>query len=206
MTAPSVSPVAGRLYEALGPLAEQDEDYDWPLLRFVDVVSAPIADVDSLASETDDHPVWGPLLDPAVCPAKALPWLGQLVGAVVPTGSPEATARAIVTHSPGWARGTPASLVAAAQLWLSASRHVVLTERPGGDAYAVTVTVYSAEVIDLASLTAAVQAATPAGLILTINAIDGWTVNEMETETAANDVAYVEATWATVTDFERQLP
>lgn len=206
MARPVVSQTAEDLYQALGPMRDEDEALDWPLLRFCQAIAAPVAEVAELALDTETQVGWGPILDPTVCPAKALPWLGQFVGAVVPVGSDETTARAIVMHSPGWARGTPASIIATAQLWLTGAQHVDLEERAGGSAYAVEVTVYEAEVIDLASLTAAVQAALPAGFSLTVTTLAGWTVDEMETQTSADDVAYVESNWATVTAFEQQLP
>ena len=206
MARPVVSVTAERLYQAMGPLQQGDEQQGWPLLKFCDTITVPAADVEFFAADTDTQVGWGPLLDPTVCPLKALPFLGQFVGAVVPVGVDEATARAIVTHSPGWARGTPASVAAAARLWLTGGQHVTVNERLGGDAYAVEVVVYTAEVIDLSSLTAAVKAALPAGFALTVTVLTGWTIAQMESETSSNNIAYVESHWASIAAFESQLP
>ena len=206
MTRPTVTVTAERLYAAMGPFQDGDEANGWPLLHWCDTVTQPAAEIEGYAADTDTQVGWQPMLDPALCPTRGLPFLAQWVGAVVPVGADDATARAIVTHSPGWARGTPASVIAAARLWLTGSQHVVLTERYGGDAYAVMVTVYTREVVDLTSLTAAVKAALPAGFASTINSLTGWTIAEMESETSTRNIAYVESHWATVTAFESQLP
>lgn len=208
MTRPTVSSTAERLYAALGPMVTGDEARNWPLLRLCGVAMAPIADVEAFSADTDTQIGWGPILDPATCPARALPFLGQMVGAVVPIGADETTARAIVTHSPGLARGTPAAVIAAARLWLTGGQHVTLTERYGGSAYAVEVIVYTAEVIDLGSLTAQVKAALPAGFALTVTVLTGWLISDAETRYAAMTIAEVEAIWAgmTIADAEGELP
>ena len=206
MTRPAVTVTAERLYEAMGPFQDGDEANGWPLLHLCDAITQPAAEIEGYAADTDTQVGWQPMLDPALCPTRALPFLAQWVGAVVPVGADEATARAIVTHSPGWARGTPASVIAAARLWLTGGQHVTLNERYGGDAYAVEVVVYTAEVIDLTSLTAAVKAALPAGFALTVTVLTGWTIAQMESETSTHNVAYVESNWASVAAFESQLP
>jgi hypothetical protein len=199
---------AERLYAALGPWTVPDEAQGWPLLRWCQVVAAPAAVVESYVADTDTQVGWRPLLDPALCPADALPFLGQFVGAQVPVGSDEVTARAIVTHSPGWARGTPGAVAAAARLWLTGGQHVTLNERFGGSAYAIEVVVYAGEVIDLVSLTAAVKAALPAGFSLTVSAVTGWTIADAETRYAVLTIADVEAIWSgrTIADAEAELP
>lgn len=204
MARPVVSATAERLYEALGPF--QQNDPGWLLLNLCDAVTRPAAEIESYVADTDTQVGWQPLLDPSLCPARALPWLAQFVGATVPVGADETTARAIVLHSPGWARGTPGSVVAAARLWLTGGQHVTLNERYGGNAYAVEVQVYTAEVVDLTGLTNAVKAALPAGFALTVTELAGWTVAQMESETSGQNVAYVESNWASVAAFESQLP
>ena len=206
MTRPVVSDTAERLYTALGPLPQGDEAQGWPLLRFCGVVTGPVAEVDGLASDTDTQVGWGPLLDVSLAPTKALPWLGQFVGAVVPEGMPDADARTLIEHAPGLKRGTPAAIVAATRLYLSGSGLVTLTERVGGDAYAVDVAVFGAQVTDLPALTAAVQATLPAGMLLTVTVASGWTIADMEARYVAGTVADVEADFATIHLFESELP
>ena len=206
MSRPVVSVTAERLYEALGPFQDGDDAVGWPLLLLCDTVTQPAAEIEGYAADTDSQVGWQLMLDPAICPARALPFLAQWVGAVVPVGASEATARAIVTHSPGFARGTPASVVAAAQLWLTSSQHVTLTERYGGNAYAVQVQVYTTEVIDLTQLTAAVRATLPAGFLLTVTSIAGWTIAQMQSEHPTYSWVTIGADWATMTALSQQLP
>lgn len=210
MARPVVSDVAERVYEALGPFTEPDEAHGWALLRFVDALTRATADVDLLASDADDgaggiRPGWSILMDPDLCPAKGLPFLGQLVGVIVPVGSDEATARAIVKAHGGWGRGTPAAITAAGKLTLTGAQHLTLTERDGSP-YRVGVTTYAAETPDTTALEAAVNAALPAGLVATFTLLTGWLVSEMETEESAQTIAYLEANWASVGAFETQLP
>ena len=49
---------------------------------------------------------WGKLLDPDLCPAEALPYLGNYVGVPIPVGTPEAEARALIRAKAGTNRGT----------------------------------------------------------------------------------------------------
>jgi hypothetical protein len=200
--------VPNALYQAMGPLRAGDEANGWPLRTFCDVVSAPISEVAALADETDTQIGWGLLFNPTTCPLKALPWLGQLVGADIPTGTPPADARTIIRDLPGWKRGTPAAIVAATKLYLSGSGVVSIIERPGGDPYAVTVAVVGSQITDLAGLTAAVKATIPAGLKLTIEAQAGWHIADFEARHALDDITAFEAAWVgrTVHDFESELP
>jgi len=205
---PVVSVTAERLYQAMGPFTVPDEGYGWPLLHWCDAVTRPAATVEAYVADTDTQVGWQPLLDPALCPAGALPFLGQFVGAQVPVGADETTARAIVTHAPGWARGTPGAVSAAARLWLTGGQHVTLNERFGGSAYAVEVQVYAGELVDLTGLTAAVKAALPAGFALTVTVLVGWTIAEAETRYTGKTIADVEAIWTgkTIADAEGEFP
>jgi hypothetical protein len=202
---PIVSDVAERVYTALGPLVEGDEGYGWVLLHLCHALTAPIADVEAFSGDTDTRPGWAGMLDPTASPDRALPWLGQLVGVQVPPGTSAATARALIQARGGWGRGTPAAITAAARLTLTGGRHVTLTERDGS-AYRIRVATYTAETPDTTALHAAVNAALPAGLVAAFDLLTGWTVAQMETEEAAHTIAYLEAHWATVADFEAQIP
>jgi hypothetical protein len=202
---PTVSDVAELLYVACGPMRDGDEEQGWPLLHLCHAVSLPGAEVDEPAGGDVG---WSTLLDVDTAPAKALRWLGQFVGVAVPATASEALARGMVRARQGWGRGTPAAMVAAAQLWLTGTQQVTLSERSGGDPYAVEVTVYGAEVVDLARLTAAVTAAKPAGILLTLTVLAGRTFAEAETEYTGMTFAEVEAAVAPATfaEEERKVP
>lgn len=202
-----MSPVADRLHEALGPIAAADGDNGWVLLRFCDAVTRAVADVEAFA----DPPLgagWAPLFDPSTAPARALPWLGQLVGAVVAQGTAEADARAIVKAVPTWQRGTPAAVLAATKLHLIGSKTAMLTERWQGSAYRVKVTSYAAETPDVAAMAASVRASVPAGLTAVIEILAGWTVAQAETFHAARTVAQAESfyTGQSVAQVEQTVP
>ena len=203
-----MNPTAQRIYDALGPMSAGDATNGWVLAHLCQAITAALWDVESLSADTDTHVGWGPLLDVTQAPAKVLPWLGQLVGAVVTPGLSEAQARALVASAPGRTRGTPEAIRAAARLWLTGAQTVTVTERAGGDAYAVRVTVYEAEVVDTAQLTAAVQASIPAGLSLDLVISEGWTYDALEARYTADTYGDVETIWAglTYTEFERELP
>lgn len=210
MTRPVVSPVAERVYTALGPFTEQDEVQGWPLLRYCHALTLAAADVETFAGDVDNPngsitPGWVILLDPDTCPTKGLPFLGQMIGVTVPSGADDATARALINAKGGWGRGTPAAIIAAAQAQLTGGRHVTLLERDGS-AYRLKVTTYTAETPSTAALHAAVQAALPAGLVVTYDLLTGWLISEMETEESTQTIAYLEAHWATVGAFETQIP
>jgi hypothetical protein len=207
VTRPTVTPVAERVYTALAPFTEQDEAYGWPLLLFCDVLTSAAADVEAFAADTDTAPGWSVLLDPTTCPARALPFLGQMVGVQIPPATDEATARALVLARAGWGRGTPFAVLAAVRLYLTGSQTASLTERDGS-AYRVKATVYTAEVPDLDALTAAFNAALPAGIVGTVEVLTGWTIAQGETFFTGQTVAQAETyfTGQTVADAEQVIP
>jgi Phage tail protein (Tail_P2_I) len=206
MTRPVVSVTAERLYAAMGPFQTGDDSAGWPLLYLCDAITQPGAEIEGYAADTDTQVGWQQMLDPTLCPARALPFLAQWVGAIVPVGSSDATARAIVQHNPGFARGTPAAIIAAAQLWLTGAQQVLLTERYGGDAYAVQMIVYTPQVIDFTALTAAVKAAMPAGFLLTLTELPGWTIAQLQSEHPGYTWVTIGANWATMTALSIQAP
>lgn len=110
-----------RLIAKLAPWATDD------LARYADAIGVMFEQVLELAEETGTDgqagyvPSWGKLLDPTLCPAKLLPYLGQFVGVTIPVGSSPAEARALVKAESGLARGTPASLKSAIERSISRS-------------------------------------------------------------------------------------
>jgi hypothetical protein len=161
--------------------------------------------VEALAADSDDAAGWSALLDPDTCPPAGLPFLGQMVGVQVPPGATAVTARALVKAHGGWGTGHARRHHRRRPTHVDRREARHLTERDGSP-YRVKVTTYTAETPDTAALEAAVNAALPAGLVATFDLLTGWTVAEMETEESARTIAYLEAHWATVADFEAQIP
>lgn len=158
------------LFDAMAPLARSDADQGGALALFCEAIGVPFEWVETYALDTDGVIGWSLLMSPWTCPVEGLAWLGQLIGVVVnPTASEDAQRQQIATHS-GFQRGTPASIIAAAQLTLTGQQTVYLTERVGGDAWQLAVTTYTSETPDPAATLKAIQASTPAGIVVTYSA------------------------------------
>lgn len=95
-----------------------------------------------LCGDTPQGPGWSQIVDITRCPTDALPWLAQMVGVRIPASMPDAEARAATTAETGWHRGTAASLVAAAQAYLTSGTVTIAERTP--DPYSFTVTVPTA--------------------------------------------------------------
>jgi Phage tail protein (Tail_P2_I) len=116
---PAVDPVAEELWEAVEPLAWDDERLGWPLRHYLAAVADPFEEVATYVRDTDaGEPGWSVALDVDRAPEAALPWLAQLVGAELPLGLTEAQKRDAIRTPVGFKRGTPAALKAAVRRWL----------------------------------------------------------------------------------------
>lgn len=155
------------LFEAMSPLARDDAERGSPLATYCAAIGAPFEWVVTYALDRGGAPGWSLLMSPATCPAEGLAWLAQFVGVTLAPMSSEAQQRAQIAAHVGFNRGRPASIVGTVQATLSGGRHVFLTERAGGDAYALDVITYVSETPDPAATEAAVRAATPAGIVVT---------------------------------------
>jgi hypothetical protein len=92
---------------------------DWQ--AYMRAAATAYEQVDALTEEHGDQgrPGWVPpyqsALNPATAPGYLLRWLAQFPGVVVPVGSSEAEARALIKAESGLERGTTASVEAAIQ-------------------------------------------------------------------------------------------
>src|SRR5215471_3803868 len=75
---------AGRLYDMLEPLAEQDPQAGWSLLILCNAIGTAYQLVEDLVRDTAAGPGWSSLMDVARCPYDALPWLAQFAGVRIP--------------------------------------------------------------------------------------------------------------------------
>jgi hypothetical protein len=208
-SAPSIPVMMGQapdtctLYERLG--WAHDEDSTGVLEEWLSGIGEMMQALDSVALPAYDRngvvqPGWSQVLDVERCPTKALPWLGQFAGARFPTTWRDDQMRYAIVNSPGWARGTVAAILAAADLFLSPGYAASISERDP-DPYSLTVTVPDAGVVGtatceslfftyatcadvladvatcadlwegVAEVTDSINAAIPAGLIVTISFI-----------------------------------
>lgn len=194
---PVVSAWAERLYANLSPYTDQDAGLGYPLLRFCGSLGDNLfQEVDDYARDNNGVPGWAGLFNPNLCPPQVLPWLGQLVGVAVDTTLSVDNQRAQVIGVQGWARGTPASIIAAVQLYLTGTKYVVLQERLGGNAYALGIQTHSSETpILVDAMMAAIRKVLPAGMLLTMNTYVGQTFGQMLS--TAPTFASVKTHWST---------
>lgn len=144
-------------------------------------------------------PGWSVLLDPTNCPAKFLPYCAMFNGTNVQPGTAEADARAIIKGESGFARGTAASIIAAAQRFLSGTQSAFLLERTPTP-YHFTLVVRPEEAVNVIALTAAVDAVRPAGVQWTLIQTDGWALFQMEAFEPT--ITLLEAQFSTITGLE----
>lgn len=197
MSRPVVGSWAERAYANLGPYTTQDAALGWPLLVFLGAIGDELfQEMDDLGRTTNG---WGDVMNPHTCPVYALPWLGQFVGVVVDTTLSEANQRAQVIAAAGWQRGTPASIIAAVQRYLTGSKYVLLQERFGGNAYALNIVTHTAETpADTTLMIAAAKAVIPAGMITTFTTYIGQTYADLKAHYAT--YAAVTIAYATYDD------
>jgi hypothetical protein len=180
-------PVAGSfaddVYDGeLGPLAFADPALGWPLLVLVGAIGQMFQRVQDLArDDADGNPGWSVILDIDRAPTEGLPWLGQFLGVRPTVGLTDAQQRAAIRGPAGFARGTPAAMVAAAQATLVGGKQVVLIERDASTAdppYNLTVQTYVTETPSSAKTLAALISQKPAGLKLNYSTIGGQTYQQ----------------------------
>lgn len=137
------------LYERLG--WAKDEDETGLLEQWLAGIGQMVDRLDSVSRDSYDTdgdiaPSWSTVLDINRCPSDALPWLGQFVGARLPSTLRDDQMRYEIENSPSWARGTPASILAAANRYLLPGYAATLTER-NPDPYSLAITVPNAGVV-----------------------------------------------------------
>lgn len=198
---PDSTPDALRLWQSTGPWADADTANGYQLLRWLAGPGSILQSIDDLCRDSAAGPGWSALLDPARCPTYALPWQGQFVGVRLPATLPDAEMRRRIAQESGFARGTPAAIQAAAAPYLRPGRSLTIVERTP-DPYSLTVVVRDGDLLTLSyaelaaqyptyadvadafdtyadfssnapQLEAALQAAKPAGLVMTVQFVSG---------------------------------
>lgn len=182
MAKPSMQSFASGLYDALGPMTDPDASQGWPLANYVNGFSEMFQVVDDYGRDQliagNYAPGWSQMLDLNRCPTEALGWLAQFVGVTLQQGLTDAQQRARIAAVGGWSRGTVASIVAAAQQYLTGTKTVVVRERdpgvvPANPAYGLTVITRTAETPSSAAVLAAILSQKPAGIILNYQTLTG---------------------------------
>lgn len=182
MAMPTLDSFAQRLYDALAPLQFAEAELDYPLAKYIAALGKMFQIVEDYSRDQliddDFAPGWSQLLDLARAPSEALPWLGQFIGVPVTLGLTDAQQREQIVAVGGWNRGTPATIAAAAGLYLTGNKTVVFRERspiacPSEPAYGLEIVTYLDETPDPVATEAAIRAQKPAGIVLLYQALTG---------------------------------
>lgn len=112
-----------------------------------------------------DAPGWSQALDVDRAPSEWLGWLAQFAGVRLQPGLDDASQRARIKSTDGFRRGSPGSIVGAAQQYLIGDKTVFLVERHGSP-YRLTVTTVAGETPDAAAVARAIKAQKPAGIVM----------------------------------------
>jgi hypothetical protein len=185
MSGPTHTPLGARLRERTQPLAPDDASYGYAHAHLCEALGRMLEQVAEVFDPEGDVPPLAPILDVELCPAWALPWLAQLVGVVLPYGVGDDEARTYIRDVAGFERGTPASLRAAAGLFLTGDKTVYFRERDptGADPpYTLEVVTVASETPDAAAVLRALLAQKPGGIVLNYRTVAGWDYQQMTTE------------------------
>lgn len=189
------------LYHRLG--WAQEKDTSGILLQWLSGIGSMLQGIDSLCRDSYDNegnlaPGWSQVLDIDRCPTEALPWLAQFLGVQLNTNLRDDQQRYAIENPQGFARGTPAAILAAVNQYLSAGYSAVLVERDTS-AYHLAIRIPTAGIAGLSTcasvyltyttcsallagvstcaamwkipgeISAAVQASIPAGLVASVS-------------------------------------
>jgi len=170
------------------------------------------ADHLSQVAHNGDYP-WQQLTDPGTAPLWALPYAGQWTGGRMPPrlagetdSAYEARAQVELSRPRTMRRGSPQSLKALAQAYLTGTRTAVFAQRIGGSLFDHAVYVLAAECADQAALAAVLNQpdVIPAGHKITVNTLTpgSWTVGMLEDVFFGDPVSDLEAAYTTVARLE----
>ena len=175
---------------------------------YIRAVMVMTEQVELFADDQDDGtPGWSIMLDPDACPVYGLPYLAQWVGERLAAGITELDARTQIKAMPNQWRGTPYSIVRAAQRWLTGPRYVQVRERSRldgtADPDAVSVQTFASQTPNPDLVAAELRTVIPADIVLDYRTTEGSIWENIETAYA--DWAAVESalpTWAEVAGLE----
>lgn len=190
-----------------------DAQQDYILLKYLDGAGQLLQRINDLCQDTAAGPGWSQILDVNRCPTYALPWLAQLIGVrFSPYQNTDALQRAAIQSEQGFTRGTPAALAAAASRYLKPNQTVTIFERDT-DPYHFTVVLgigqlvgatygylgslyptyadltgafatYSIIAFAQDEINTALEAAKPAGLMMTVTAVASATYSTLSSDYA----------------------
>lgn len=180
MARPVVTATTERLYTDLEPVMRGDgESTSWAGLKFVESLARRLDDVEVLARDVGETPGWAVVLQSATAPVNYLEWLAQFVGVSWGSTPTEADRRARIAAREGQARGTKAAMESAIKSTLTEPKQVFITEKWGGDHYALRVVTFTAQTPSEPATRAAILRQKPAGLILTYDVVAAGSIDAL---------------------------
>lgn len=198
MTRPAVAGSTEALYDALGPALRQGDDQQWVLLSLLDAPGRRLDEVDDVVRDRPGSPGWAVAADLERTPF--LPWLMQWVGVVHRPELSAAENRERARLRPESKRGTVGHFQAVAREYLTGDRRVEVYERYGGDTRALAVRVFGHEVVDEDRLTAALMAAKPWTIHLTVEVVAGWSLQQLHDQRPGADLQDIADEFDTLAD------
>ena len=207
---PPLESFAAELYRKLAPLTWDDVNQNWALAYYMGSLGAMFQVIQGYARDQNGAVGWSQMVDVERCPDEALPWLGQFVGVVAPPQGANETneayaerLRVIVRNQEAQARGSVGAMKSAIAAVLTGNKFVDFTERDTSP-YHFHVNTLTYETPDAAALTAAINAAKPAGLQYTYTGITGQTFNIVKGKHATFDA--VKAAYANFDAMKNAAP
>jgi len=159
------------MYDGMQPLTWADESLGWPMLWFFKAIAYNYHEPYAFAVD----PGWELALNVDQVPSWWLNWLAQFVGIpVIGFDLMESQQkRDTIKDAPGWHRGTLDAMIKAAKATLSGNQTVICYERynpsvSGDQAYHITFITYQSETPNQSVTLAALMAAKPGGLQLSL--------------------------------------
>lgn len=106
MTVPS-NPIAARIYEELAPVAAEDANHGYILLRFIEAWTESMVEIDNLVRDSEGNPGWSSLFDVSNVADKFLDFVSQFLGIEFAGGETATQKRDLMETLANLRRGHP---------------------------------------------------------------------------------------------------
>ena len=183
---------------------------------FAAAIGVMFAEVESFAEDTDTTVGWQKLWDVDLATGAGLTWLAQFGGDVLPAGSTDTQARALIKAAPNQDRGTPLAIANAVKQTLTGGQLIGLKERWRSDTAAedddaISIFTYQSQTPNQGQVLEALRRTVPADIDVYYSCLAGPTWAALESGagsgTWANLIShYGGGTWAEIENATLALP
>lgn len=180
----TLTKLADRLRERAMPLGEGEELRGWAYSLLCQALLSAAVELEEGFDPDEPHYPIGVLMT-YNAPTWALPWAAQIVGLTLGTGLSDQEARDLMRDAPNWESGTTDRMRAIAQLYLTGTKTMYFRERDDGNAYYLEIVTLTGETPDPVLLLAALTAAKPVRIVLSVRQVPGWDYQAMTDYEAA---------------------